>query len=216
MSYSTLGNYFWTSCPVLEGWAGYNFLMRLLGCEIGARVVGVGPYACIDPDMWHIGNDVCLNHIHPQAHTFEDHQLQLGHFHVKDNATVGTLAMLMQNITVGEGTVVAPLSCVMKSSELMPWGYYDGVPAVRTADVTIRDGSDGGGGFPLHQSASSASVRSFAREDLKSKISQDFERAGGKRSSNTSVRFGVRPSKDYDPALHTAESEVRIRHHCHI
>ena len=74
MSYSTLGNYFWTTCPILEGWAGYNLVMRMLGCQIGHRVVGVGPYACIDPDMWHIGNNCCLNHIHPQAHTFEEHR----------------------------------------------------------------------------------------------------------------------------------------------
>ena len=72
-----------------------------------------------------------MDQVHPQAHTFEDENLDLGIFHLEDKVSVLPLAMLMQNVVVKEGSVVGPCSCVMKASELSSHGYYEGVPCVR-------------------------------------------------------------------------------------
>lgn len=137
MAYSSLGRYFWT-CPIMPEWSGYNAYARLFGINIGARVVGLNSYCFIDPDMWHIGDDVQLNSMHPQAHTFEDHNLDLGKFELEEGVSVLPLAMVMQNIKVGKRSIVGPLACVMKSSELDEFGYYDGVPCRRVGDLDVE------------------------------------------------------------------------------
>jgi len=219
MSYSTLGNYFWT-CPVLPGWAGYNVLGRLAGAKIGHRVIGVNSWVFVDPDMWRLGNDVAMNQVHPQAHTFEDHNLDLGTFHLKDGVTVCPLAMLMQNTTVDEGSVIGPLSCVMKSSELMSWGYYEGVPASRVADVEMRadiqsqqavdqqHGTTGpGGGFQLQPTMSSSDERESIRNSTRMSMIADY----GNLIPAPSTEITPKATADYDPDMEGRDSSVKIR-----
>jgi len=183
MSYSCLLWYF-RSCPVLPGYAAYNVLGRFAGATIGHRVVGVTAWVFVDPDMWKLGDDVLLNNIHPQAHTFEDHNLDIGTWEFGEGVSALPLAMIMQNTKVEEHSVVAALSCVMKSTELQNWGYYEGVPATRVADVDIMDSKESlsaaaskyeeggssciqGGGFALQAVTSSADRRAFARSETK-------------------------------------------------
>ena len=64
MSYSTLGSYFQV-CPIVPEWAGYNVLARLVGCNIGHKVVGVNSLCFIDPDMWNIEGPSPNPHLNP-------------------------------------------------------------------------------------------------------------------------------------------------------
>lgn len=133
-SYEALLQYM-QACAVMPGWAGFNVLARSLGARVGERVTGANFLCCVDPDMWSVGDDVALNHFHPQLHTFEDSVLKIGAMDIGAGATMLPCSMVMQGGVVGAGAVVGAMGCVMKSQGLEPGGRYEGVPCELVGDA---------------------------------------------------------------------------------
>ena len=77
--------------------------------------------------MLHFGDDVSVQALF-QAHTFEDRVLKIDHVHIRDGATVGANTVLLYGADVGERTIVAPHSVVMKREVLLSDSVYEGVP----------------------------------------------------------------------------------------
>lgn len=120
----------WAAVPLtfLEGTLLLVMYLRLMGCRIGRRaLLGSGFSHVVDPDMLHFGDDVSVQALF-QAHTFEDRVLKIDHVHIRDGATVGANTVLLYGADVGERTIVAPHSVVMKREVLLSDSVYEGVP----------------------------------------------------------------------------------------
>ncbi len=120
----------WAAVPLtfLEGTLLLVMYLRLMGCRIGRRaLLGSGFSHVVDPDMLHFGDDVSVQALF-QAHTFEDRVLKIDHVHIRDGATVGANTVLLYGADVGERTIVAPHSVVMKREVLLRDTVYEGVP----------------------------------------------------------------------------------------
>jgi maltose O-acetyltransferase len=131
-------------------------LLRLGGVELGAVIwglercyfesehVSIGPGCAINAECWFegrgrivIGRD-CLFGSQVMILT-SDHDISpdgqvsrsptYGEVHIKDRCWIGTRAMIMPGVTIGEGTVIGAGALVTKDCE--PGAIYVGVPARR-------------------------------------------------------------------------------------
>jgi non-ribosomal peptide synthetase-like protein len=126
----------------LEGTLLLPMYLRRMGMKIGKRVLlGDGFAQVVDPDMLHIEDGATVSAIF-QAHTFEDRVLKIAPVRVGAHATLGAATVPLYGADIGEHTVVAPHSVVMKQERLLPGLRYAGVPTRRLD----QDGTDTLGG----------------------------------------------------------------------
>lgn len=124
--------------PVLTSFEGTLLLawyLRAMGARIGRRVVlGRGFAQVVDPDMLQVDDGVTLQAL-LQAHTFEDRVLKIDRVRIRAHATVESGVVLLYGSDVGERTVVAAHSVVMKRERLLSGRRYAGCPTRPVAGV---------------------------------------------------------------------------------
>jgi non-ribosomal peptide synthetase-like protein len=115
----------------LEGTLLLAVYLRRMGMRIGRRVVLDDGFAqVVDPDMLHIEDGATVSAMF-QAHTFEDRVLKIAPVRIGAHATLAHATVPLYGADVGEHTVVAPHSVVMKQERLLPHHHYAGAPTRR-------------------------------------------------------------------------------------
>ncbi|MFD2420735.1 non-ribosomal peptide synthetase [Amycolatopsis pigmentata] len=123
----------------LEGTLLLAVYLRRTGMKIGSRVVFSEGFAqIVDPDMLEIADGATVSAMF-QAHTFEDRVLKIAPVRVGAGSTLGHATVPLYGAEIGENTVVAPHSVVMKQERLLPDRRYEGAPT-RALDGSARPG----------------------------------------------------------------------------
>ncbi len=117
---------------LLEPLRGTPFLawyLRLMGCEIGARVY-LDTADITEFDLIRIGDDAALNDAAGlQTHLFEDRVMKVGPVIIGARATVGSLAIVLYDAVVEDGAELGDLSVLMKGESLPAGTSWAGSPA---------------------------------------------------------------------------------------
>jgi non-ribosomal peptide synthetase-like protein len=115
----------------LEGTLLLAVYLRRTGMKIGRRVLFSDGFAqVVDPDMLRIEDGATVGAMF-QAHTFEDRVLKIAPVRVGAHSTLGAATVPLYGADIGEHTVVAPHSVVMKQELLLPGVRYTGAPTRR-------------------------------------------------------------------------------------
>ena len=116
------------SLSALTGTEMLTWYLRAMGMKLGKGVVlGQGFAQVVDPDMLEIENGATINAMF-QAHTFEDRVLKIDRIHVGRQSTLASGTVPLYGAQIGERTVVAPHSVIMKRERLLPDNRYEGAP----------------------------------------------------------------------------------------
>lgn len=121
--------FIWCRGPLgaLSGTVLANPILRLMGCDIGARTVVNEPMQCSDWNAVRFGSD-CMIGGFLQFHTFENMLLQVKQAQIGDKSTVAFGATVMSGATIEFQSTLQPLSMALKSVHLQS-GTYEGSPA---------------------------------------------------------------------------------------
>ncbi|MFJ9814988.1 Pls/PosA family non-ribosomal peptide synthetase [Streptomyces sp. NPDC101151] len=114
---------------VFDGTPFKNVIWRLLGARIGKRVFDDG---CFFPErtLVTIGDDSVLNAgTVVQCHSQEDGAFKSDRSAVGSGCTLGVGAFVHYGVTIGDGTVLAPDSFLMKGEEIPSHARWGGNPA---------------------------------------------------------------------------------------
>ncbi|MDT7673535.1 MAG: hypothetical protein QOD82_1437, partial [Pseudonocardiales bacterium] len=148
---SIYDHYFWTherlwkllATPAFNGTPFKNILWRLLGVRIGRRVFDDG---CSIPEktLVTIGDDAVLNAGSiVQCHSLEDGSFKSGPTVIGAGATLGVQAFVHYGVTMGDGSVLAADSFLMKGQEVAPSEWWHGNPADQTPAPQTPDWAGG-------------------------------------------------------------------------
>jgi non-ribosomal peptide synthetase-like protein len=122
---------------VFNGTPFKNVIWRLLGVQIGHRVFDDGA-SFTERTLTIIGNDCTLNAgSHIQCHSLEDGTFKSDHTTIGAGCTLGVLAFIHYGVTMGDGSVLAADSFLMKGEEIPPYARWGGNPARALADYQI-------------------------------------------------------------------------------
>lgn len=133
--------YFWLherlwKVPALEyfhlfdGTPFKTLIWRLMGVRVGRRVFDDGGYIS-DRTLTAIGDDCALNNgSRLQGHSEEDATFKSDRITLGDGCTVGVGAVVHYGVMMGDGSVVAPDSFLMKGAEVPAHARWGGNPAV--------------------------------------------------------------------------------------
>ena len=112
----------------VDGTPFLHAVLRLFGVRIGRRVVlGDGFTQVVDPDMLRFDDGATVD-AQFQAHSFEDRVLKTDHVRVGRHATVARDAVILYGTDIGDGSLVAPHSVVMKRERLSGGRRHVGCP----------------------------------------------------------------------------------------
>jgi non-ribosomal peptide synthetase-like protein len=128
---------------IFNGTPFKNMIWRLLGVRLGSRVFDDGCYIS-ERTLVTIGNDCTLNAgTRIQCHSQEDGTFKSDHSTVGAGCTLGVGALVHYGVTMGDGTVLAPDSFLMKGEEMPPHARWGGNPAremrENTADPQLAE-----------------------------------------------------------------------------
>ena len=128
------GAYESVMAPVVATFLGTPFappLLRLLGCRIG-RHCYIGTTLFSEFDLVRIGNHAALNVGSViQTHLFEDRIMKSSYVTLADGCSVGNMSVVLYGGAMQAGTVLGPLSLLMKG-EVVPEGTrWHGIPTVK-------------------------------------------------------------------------------------
>jgi non-ribosomal peptide synthetase-like protein len=114
---------------MFDGTPFKNLIWRGLGVRIGKRVFDDGCYLT-ERTLTTIGDDVTLNMgSKVQCHSQEDGTFKSDRTTIGDGCTIGVGAMIHYGVTMGDGSVLAPDSFLMKGEEVPPHARWGGNPA---------------------------------------------------------------------------------------
>ena len=114
---------------MFDGTPFKNLIWRSLGVRIGKRVFDDGCYLT-ERTLTTIGDDVMLNaHSKIQCHSQEDGTFKSDRTTIGHGCTIGVGAMVHYGVTMGDGSVLAPDSFLMKGEEIPPHARWGGNPA---------------------------------------------------------------------------------------
>jgi len=114
---------------MFDGTPFKNLIWRGLGVRTGKRVFDDGCYLT-ERTLTTIGDDVTLNMgSKVQCHSQEDGTFKSDRTTIGDGCTIGVGAMVHYSVTMGEGSVLAPDSFLMKGEEIPPHARWGGNPA---------------------------------------------------------------------------------------
>jgi non-ribosomal peptide synthetase-like protein len=112
----------------LLGTSFISWCLRLMGCKVGR-------WACIDTtifsefDLVEIGDFVSLNlGVTAQTHLFEDRIMKSDTLKIGSHCSVGNMATLLYGTRMEEGSMLDPMSLLMKGETLQAWRRYRGIP----------------------------------------------------------------------------------------
>ncbi|CAF1172236.1 unnamed protein product [Adineta steineri] len=116
---------------ILEFLQGTYFIAPILRC-FGAKI---GHHCFINTtqitefDLIHIGNQVVINTgVELQTHLFEDRVMKMGEVCVEDRTNIGCLSVMLPDTRLDLGSVLGPLSLVMKGEDIPPYTSWQGIP----------------------------------------------------------------------------------------
>ncbi|MFG2352753.1 Pls/PosA family non-ribosomal peptide synthetase [Streptomyces sp. NPDC048521] len=131
---------------------------RLLGVRTGRRVFDDGCYVT-DRTLATIGDGCTLNAGSKiQCHSQEDGTFKSDVTTLGAGCTLGVGAVVHYGVTMGEGSVLAPDSFLMKGEEVPPHARWGGNPAVDMPDTTGQDRRAGQAVPPFSADATTATV----------------------------------------------------------
>jgi non-ribosomal peptide synthetase-like protein len=106
-------------------------LLRLLGCKIG-RHCFINTALFSEFDLVRVGNGVSLNFgAIIQNHLFEDRIMKSSYLDIEDGCSVGNMSVVLYDSRMEQGSVLGPMSLLMKA-EVMPAGSrWHGIPTVQ-------------------------------------------------------------------------------------
>ena len=114
---------------MFDGTPFKNLIWRGLGVKMGKRVFDDGCYLT-ERTLTTIGDDVMLNAgSKVQCHSQEDGAFKSDRSTIGAGCTIGVGAMVHYGVTMGEGSVLAPDSFLMKGEEVPPHARWGGNPA---------------------------------------------------------------------------------------
>ena len=114
---------------MFDGTPFKNLIWRGLGVKMGKRVFDDGCYLT-ERTLTTIGDDVMLNaSTKIQCHSQEDGTFKSDRTTIGAGCTIGVGAMVHYGVTMGEGSVLAPDSFLMKGEEIPPHARWGGNPA---------------------------------------------------------------------------------------
>jgi len=114
---------------MFDGTPFKNLIWRGLGVRIGKRVFDDGCYLT-ERTLTTIGDDVTLNTgTKIQCHSQEDGTFKSDRTTIGDGCTIGVGAMVHYSVTMGDHSVLAPDSFLMKGEEIPPHARWGGNPA---------------------------------------------------------------------------------------
>jgi non-ribosomal peptide synthetase-like protein len=114
---------------MFDGTPFKNLIWRGLGVRIGKRVFDDGCYLT-ERTLTSIGDDCILNAgSKVQCHSQEDGTFKSDRTAIGAGCTIGVGAMVHYGVTIGDGSVLAPDSFLMKGEEIPPHARWGGNPA---------------------------------------------------------------------------------------
>ncbi|MEU1184673.1 Pls/PosA family non-ribosomal peptide synthetase [Streptomyces sp. NPDC005820] len=141
---------------IFNGTPFKNAIWRLLGVRLGSRVFDDGCYLT-ERMLTTIGNDCTLNAGSKiQCHSQEDGTFKSDRSTIGDGCTLGVGSHVHYGVTMGDRSVLAPDSFLMKGEEVPQHASWGGNPAteLRAAPAPGDDGGGaalvGGDGHPGH------------------------------------------------------------------
>lgn len=128
---------------IFNGTPFKSLVWRLLGVRIGRRVFDDGCYLT-ERTLATIGDDCTLNAGSKiQCHSQEDGTFKSDVTTLGAGCTLGVAAHVHYGVTMGDGSVLAPDSFLMKGEEVPPNARWGGNPAVDTPDRDSRSAGVG-------------------------------------------------------------------------
>jgi non-ribosomal peptide synthetase-like protein len=122
--------------PLFNGTPFKNVLWRLLGVRLGRRVFDDGCYIP-EKTLVTIGDDSTLNTgTVIQCHSQEDGIFKSDYTTIGAGCTLGTKAFVHYGVTMGDGSVLAPDSFLMKGEEVPPGSSWWGNPATERSRMS--------------------------------------------------------------------------------
>jgi len=119
---------------MFDGTPFKNLIWRGLGVKIGKRVFDDGCYLT-ERTLTTIGNDVMLNAgSKVQCHSQEDGTFKSDRTTIGSGGTIGVGAMVHYGVTMGDHSVLAPDSFLMKGEEIPQHARWGGNPAREMRD----------------------------------------------------------------------------------
>jgi len=114
---------------MFDGTPFKNVIWRLLGVRLGRRVFDDGVYLT-ERSLAAIGDDCTLNvGSKVQCHSQEDGTFKSDRSTLGAGCTLGVAAHVHYGVTIGDGSVLAPNSFLMKGEEVPPHARWGGNPA---------------------------------------------------------------------------------------
>lgn len=127
--YETVGS------PILAPMLGtpfYAWYLRLLGCRVGKHVY-LETSLFSEFDLVEIGDYAALNSgVVIQNHLFEDRVMKSSRLKIGDECSVGNLSVVLYDTEMQSGSVIGPLSLLMKGETLPPSTRWEGIPTRQT------------------------------------------------------------------------------------
>jgi non-ribosomal peptide synthetase-like protein len=118
-----------THFAAFDGTPFKNILWRLLGVRLGKRVFDDGCFFS-ERTLVAVGDDSTLNHgSRVQCHSQEDGTFKSDYTTIGAGCTLGVGAHVHYGVTLGDGSVLAPDSFLMKGEEIPQHGLWGGNPA---------------------------------------------------------------------------------------
>jgi non-ribosomal peptide synthetase-like protein len=105
--------------------------LRMMGCKIG-KWCFIETTLFSEFDLVEIGDRACLNlGATIQTHLFEDRIFKADHLKIEDGCSIGNMAIVLYGTTMQAGSVLRPLSVLMKGETLPPLTHWHGIPCER-------------------------------------------------------------------------------------
>jgi non-ribosomal peptide synthetase-like protein len=137
--------------PMVSGFLGTPFIvpfLRVMGCRIG-RHTYIETLLFSEFDLVEIGDYVALNKdVVIQNHLFEDRVFKSSTMKVDDEASIGNMSVVLYDSEVGRGSVIGPLSLVMKGETIAERTRWHGIPTSQVAQPAESEGGDGAAARP--------------------------------------------------------------------
>jgi non-ribosomal peptide synthetase-like protein len=124
---------------VFSGTPFKSVIWRLLGVRLGKRLFDDG-CGMAEKNLVTIGDDVTLNAgVFIQCHSQEDFTFKSDRITIGSSCTIGVGAYMLYGVTMGDGTVLAPDSFLMKGEEVPPHERWGGNPARVMPDTSLAN-----------------------------------------------------------------------------
>ena len=135
------GVYESVAAPVIGSFLGTPFAapcLRLFGCKVG-RWVFVNTTLFSEYDLVEIGDYSALNFgATIQTHLFEDRVMKSDKLVIREGCSAGNMAVVLYSTVMESGSILGPLSVLMKGETLARGSHAIGIPAAPFASPRLR------------------------------------------------------------------------------